>query len=205
MGVGIASMHYTAMAAAYFMPGYAPLMRHTVEVSTLGAFGIGMTTLLLLGTVLVTLWFDRRLANERLLQHLYGDLQEREAKIRRLVDANIIGIFIWNLEGKIIEANEAFLHMVEYGREDLVSGRLRWTDLTPAEWRDRDERAEAEVKATGTIQPFEKEFLRKDGSRVPVLVGSASFEGSGNEGVAFVLDLSEQSVLRRPCGAVRLI
>jgi PAS domain S-box-containing protein len=192
MGVGIASMHYTAMAAAYFMPGYAPLMRHTVEVSTLGAFGIGMTTLLLLGTVLVTLWFDRRLANERLLQHLYGDLQEREAKIRRLVDANIIGIYIWNLEGKIIEANEAFLHMVEYGREDLVSGRLRWTDLTPAEWRDRDERAEAEIKATGTVQPFEKEFLRKDGSRVPVLVGSASFEGSGNEGVAFVLDLSEQ-------------
>jgi PAS domain S-box-containing protein len=192
MGVGIASMHYTAMAAAYFMPGYAPLMRHTVEVSTLGAFGIGMTTLLLLGTVLVTLWFDRRLANERLLQHLYGDLQEREAKIRRLVDANIIGIFIWNLEGKIIEANEAFLHMVEYGREDLVSGRLRWTDLTPAEWRERDERFVAEVKATGTMQPFEKEFLRKDGSRVPVLVGSASFEGSGNEGVAFVLDLSEQ-------------
>src|SRR5207245_2051280 len=57
MGVGIASMHYTAMAAAYFMPGYAPPMRHTVEVSTLGAFGIGMTTLLLLGTTLVTMWF----------------------------------------------------------------------------------------------------------------------------------------------------
>ena len=192
MGVGIASMHYTAMAAAYFMPGYAPLMRHTVEVSTLGAFGIGMTTLLLLGTVLVTLWFDRRLANERLLQHLYADLQEREAKIRRLIDANIIGIFIWNLEGKIIEANEAFLHMVEYGREDLVSGRMRWTDLTPAEWRDRDERAVAEIKATGLFHPFEKEYFRKDGSRVPVLMGAASFEGNGNEGVAFVLDLSEQ-------------
>jgi PAS domain S-box-containing protein len=192
MGVGIASMHYSAMAAAYFMPGYAPLMRHTVEVSTLGAFGIGITTLLLLGTLLVTLWFDRRLANERLLQHLYGDLQEREAKIRRLVDANIIGIFMWNPEGKIIEANEAFLHMVAYGREDLVSGRLRWTDLTPAGWRDRDERAEAEVKANGSIQPSEREFLRKDGSLVPVLVGAASFEGSGNEGLAFVLDLSEQ-------------
>jgi PAS domain-containing protein len=52
-----------------------------------------------------------------------------------------MGIFIWNLEGKIHEANEAFLHMVEYDREDLLSGRLRWADLTPAEWRDRDERA----------------------------------------------------------------
>ena len=192
MGVGIASMHYTAMAAAYFMLGSAPLMRHTVEVSTLGAFGLGMTTLLLLGTVLITSGIERRLANERLLQHLYRDLEEREGKIRRLVDANILGIFIWNVEGEIIEANKAFLQMVEYGREDLVSTRMRWTDLTPPEWRDGDERAMAEVRVSGAVQPFEKEYLRKDGSRVPVLVGAASFEGSGNEGVAFVLDLSEQ-------------
>src|SRR3984893_17475114 len=82
--------------------------------------------------------------------------------------------------------------MVEYSREDLVSGRVRWTDLTPAEWRDRDERAAAEAKATGTVQPFQKEYFRKDGGRVPVLVGAAIFEGIGNEGVAFVLDLSEQ-------------
>src|SRR5690349_20258666 len=59
-----------------------------------------------------------------------------EAKIRRLVDANVIGIVIWSLEGTITEANEAFLQMVQYGREDLVSGRVRWMDLTPAEWRD---------------------------------------------------------------------
>ena len=67
---------------------------------------------------------------------LYRDLEEREAKIRRLVDANIIGIFIWDLDGRIFEANDAFLRMVGYDREDLVSGRLRWTDLTPPEWRD---------------------------------------------------------------------
>jgi PAS domain S-box-containing protein len=115
-----------------------------------------------------------------------------EAKIRRLVDANIIGICVWNLEGEIIEANEAFLQMVGYSREDLLTGRVRWRDLTPAEWRDRDERAVAELKATGTAQPFQKEYFRKDRSRVPVLLGAAMFEGSGNEGVAFVLDLSEQ-------------
>src|SRR6516164_2375076 len=115
-----------------------------------------------------------------------------EAKVRRLVDSNIIGICVWNLEGEIIEANEAFLHMVGYSREDLISGRVRWTDLTPAEWWDRDERAVAQLKATGTAQPFQKEYSRKDGSRVPVLIGAAMFEGSGNEGVAFVLDLSEQ-------------
>ena len=70
---------------------------------------------------------------------LYRDLVEREAKIRRLVDANIIGIFIWEFEGQIIEANDAFLRMVGYDREDLVAGRLRWTDLTPPEWRKRHE------------------------------------------------------------------
>jgi PAS domain S-box-containing protein len=123
---------------------------------------------------------------------LYRDLEEREAKIRRLVDANIIGILIWNLEGQIIEANDAFLHMLQYSQEDLVSGRLRWRDLTPAEWRDRDEQAVLEVKATGTIRPFEKEYFRKDGNRVRVLLGAAMLEGSANEGVAFVLDLSEQ-------------
>jgi PAS domain S-box-containing protein len=123
---------------------------------------------------------------------LYRDLADREGKIRRLVDANILGIFIWNLEGGIVGANEAFLRMVQYGHEDLLSGRVRWTDLTPAEWRERDERAVTELKGTGTVQPYEKEYFRKDGSRVPVLVGGALFEEGGNEGVAFLLDLSEQ-------------
>jgi PAS domain S-box-containing protein len=123
---------------------------------------------------------------------LYRDLQEREAKIRRLVDANIIGILIWNLEGRIVEANEAFLHMVGYGREDLLSGRMSWSEGTPDKWREADERALAELAATGACEPFEKEYFRKDGSRVPVLIGAALLEGRRDEGVAFVLDLSER-------------
>jgi PAS domain S-box-containing protein len=123
---------------------------------------------------------------------LYRDLEERESKIRRLVDTNIMGIFIWNLQGEILEANEAFLHMLQYSREDFVSAGIRWAELTPAEWHDREEQADAELKATGAIQPFEKEYFRKDGSRAPVMIGCAIFEGTGNEGVTFVLDLSEQ-------------
>src|SRR6201981_2185562 len=115
-----------------------------------------------------------------------------EAKIRRLVEANVVGIVMWNLEGAITEANDAFLRMVQYDREDLASGRVRWTDLTPVEWRGRDERALADLNASGIFQPIEKEYFRKDGSRVPILLGGALFEGGGNEGVAFVLDLSEQ-------------
>ena len=120
-----------------------------------------------------------------------------EAKIRRLVEANVVGIVMWNLEGAITGANDAFLRMVQYDREDLASGRVRWTDLTPAEWRGHDERAVADLKASGIFQSFEKEYFRKDGSRVPVLLGGALFEGSGNEGVAFVLDLSDQKRAER--------
>src|SRR6202521_446535 len=120
-----------------------------------------------------------------------------EAKIRRLVEANVVGIVMWNLEGAITGANEAFLRMVQYDREDLSSGRVRWTDLTPAEWRGHYERAVADLKATGIFKPFEKEYFRKDGSRVPVLLGGALLKGDGNEGVAFVLDLSEQKRAER--------
>jgi PAS domain S-box-containing protein len=123
---------------------------------------------------------------------LYSDLQEREAKIRRLVDANIIGIFIWELDGRFLDANDTFLRMVGCAREDLVSGRVRWTDLTPPEWRDRTAQAVAEMKMTGTAQPWEKEYFRRDGSRVPVLMGSAAFDEKRDQGVAFVLDLSER-------------
>jgi PAS domain S-box-containing protein len=123
---------------------------------------------------------------------LYRDLEDRERKIRRLVEANILGIVIWNVGGVIVSSNEAFVRIVHYAPEDVASGRLRWTELTPAEWRERDERALAKLKETGTVQPYEKELFRKDGSRVPVLIGGALFQEGGNEGVAFVLDLSEQ-------------
>jgi len=123
---------------------------------------------------------------------LYRDLEDREGKIRRLVDANILGIFIWKFEGAIVGANEAFVRIVQHDRDDVASGRVRWTELTPAEWRESDERALAELKQTGTAQPYEKELFRKDGSRVPVLIGAALFQEGGNEGVAFVLDLREQ-------------
>jgi PAS domain S-box-containing protein len=123
---------------------------------------------------------------------LYRDLEEREARIRRLVDSNIVGIFLWDFEGRILEANDAFLGIVGYNREDLASGSMRWTTLTPGEWHDRDDHALADLRAVGSTQPYEKEFLRKDGRRVPVLIGGALFEQAGNGGVSFILDLTEQ-------------
>ena len=123
---------------------------------------------------------------------LYRDVADREGKIRRLVDANIIGIFIADREGRILEANDAFLRVVGYDREDLVSGRVRWTELSPPEWRERDVLIQAELSSTGVVQPFEKEYFRKDGSRVPVLIGAAMFKEGGDKRLAFVLDLTER-------------
>jgi PAS domain S-box-containing protein len=123
---------------------------------------------------------------------LYRDVAEREAKIRRLVDSNIIGIFISSRMGDIIEANDAFLKMVGYDREDLAAGNMRLTDLTPPKWRASTARALEGIDTTGAVQPYEKEYLRKDGSRVPVLIGSAAFDEQRDQGVAFVLDLTER-------------
>ncbi|HEV2983848.1 MAG TPA: ATP-binding protein [Vicinamibacterales bacterium] len=120
---------------------------------------------------------------------LYRELQQREAKIRRLVDANVSGIFTYNLDGRITDANDAFLRIVGYRREDLVSGCVRWTDLTPPEWREQDERLLPQLQVAGSLQPFEKEYFRKDGSRVPILIGVAGFDD--DTGLALVLDLSE--------------
>jgi PAS domain S-box-containing protein len=141
------------------------------------------------------------------LVHANRDLAEREAKIRRLVEAAIIGIFIWDVDGRIIEANDSFLDLVQYNREDLVSGRVRWADLTPEEWHDYTARRVAEVMSTGAAQPREKEFFRRDGSRVPVLIGGAALGERPDRGVAFVVDLTErkraEEALRQSTEALR--
>ena len=144
-----------------------------------------------------------RASEERLaeISRFNRELQNRDARIKRLFDANIIGVAIWDLEGRILDANDAYLQMVGYDREDLLSGRLRWKDLTPPEWLERDERLWIpQLKITGSLAPFEKEYFRKDGSRVPVLLGLATIEDGGNQGVAFALDLTER---KRAADALR--
>ncbi|MBD1888611.1 PAS domain S-box protein [Coleofasciculus sp. FACHB-SPT9] len=120
-------------------------------------------------------------------------LQESEMRLRRIVDSNIIGIFFGDLSGKITEANDAFLQIVGYTREDLQAGEIAWNLMTPPEYVERTQQAVNELREQGVCVPFEKELIRKDGSRVFVLVGTALFEGSLQEqGVCYVLDLSER-------------
>jgi PAS domain S-box-containing protein len=113
-----------------------------------------------------------------------------DATLFRLVDANIIGVATCDTDGRILAANDAYLDMLGYTRDEFASGQIHWRDLTPHEWHDVSARAAAELKATGRCQSFEKEYFRKDGSRVPVLMASAAIDESQRQIVAFVLDLT---------------
>jgi PAS domain S-box-containing protein len=113
------------------------------------------------------------------------------------MDIGLFGVLTWTLSGRITDANETFLGMVGYDRDDVEAGRADWLEMTPPECRDRDAAAVDEMRRTGRHRPFEKEFLRKDGSRVPVLIGSALFSGSDTEGVSFAFDLSSHREAER--------
>jgi two-component system CheB/CheR fusion protein len=124
---------------------------------------------------------------------LFHDITERrhaEARFHRLVDSNVQSVIFWNKRGEITGANDAFLQLTRYTREDLDNKRISWLAMTPPEYTDRDLRALKEIAAHGVCAPYEKEWIRKDGTRVSVLLGSAIFEDNPNEGVCFALDLS---------------
>lgn len=120
-------------------------------------------------------------------------LRTSEARIRRFIDSNIQGVLICDFSGRITAANDAFLGIIGYTRADLAAGRVNWQALTPPEWAPQDEQAVTELSTRGVTAPWEKEYIRKDGSRVPVFVGVALLDSPNNqtgESVAFVLDLS---------------
>ena len=119
-------------------------------------------------------------------------LREREARIRRLMESNIIGILFWDIHGGVSDANDAFLRLVGYSREDLQSGSLQWTSFVPLTRTPADLQAREQLWRTGVISPYERDFIRKDGTRIPVLNGAAFLEGSQENGIGFVLDLSER-------------
>lgn len=111
-------------------------------------------------------------------------------RLETLFETNLIGSVTWSLAGRITRANDAFLAMVGHTRGDLESGRMSWRAMTPADHAEADERAMAELLERRVHAPYEKEFLRKDGSRVPVLVSAAFFPDSDDQGVSFIVDLS---------------
>lgn len=115
-----------------------------------------------------------------------------EAQFRRVAESNIIGILFYDLYGGVVDANDAFLEMIGYTRDELAAGLINWQALTPAEWRDQDRVRVGELEALGTCAPFEKEYVRKDGGRVAVLISASMLDEAGGQGLAFVVDVTER-------------
>jgi PAS domain S-box-containing protein len=123
------------------------------------------------------------------------DITERKranARFHRLVESNAQAVIFWNTKGEITDANDAFLKLTQYTREDLEAGRINWAAMTPPEYAELDRRALAELAATGFCTPIDKEFFRKDGTRLPIVIGAATFEDNPAEGVSFLLDRTER-------------
>lgn len=119
-------------------------------------------------------------------------LQESESRFRRLFESNLVGIMFWNINGPILDANDAFLSIIGYSQEDLKAQRLYWTALTPPDIKEVDQKALHELATRGVFMPYEKEYICKDNRRVPILLGGTFLENSQENGVAFVLDISER-------------
>jgi PAS domain S-box-containing protein len=119
-------------------------------------------------------------------------LRQSEARFRRIVDSNMIGVCFWDIRGGISEANDLFLSIVGGARADLVTGRLKWRDITPPELRPQVEGVLRAMSNLGACAPFATEFLKADGGRVPVVMGAAYLDDSRERGVSFVLDMTER-------------
>jgi PAS domain S-box-containing protein len=118
-------------------------------------------------------------------------LAESESRFRSLFEANIVAVLIADDE-RVLEANDAFLQMVGHTREELAAGELDWRRMTPAEHADADAAAMEHLRSEGVAEPWEKEYFRKDGTRVPVLIGCATLGTEPFRAVCFALDLTER-------------
>jgi PAS domain S-box-containing protein len=116
-----------------------------------------------------------------------------EQRFRKLFESDIIGVMATDLQGHILEANTAFLRMTGYSEQDLAHDTMSWSDMTPVEYRAAHQGVLQELAEKGVAHAFEKEYIRKDGSRVPVLLGIVRV--SNNEAVSFVLDMTERKRL----------
>ena len=122
-------------------------------------------------------------------------LRRSEARFRKLAESNVIGVVVVNAADTVIEANEPFMRMTGRSENELADGKLQWSALTPAEWRPMDAQAHKELQEVGACQPFEKELIGPDGTRVPVLVGTVALDAGSY--VAFVLDISRHKQLEQ--------
>ncbi|MHC5768190.1 MAG: PAS domain S-box protein [Nostoc sp.] len=192
MEAGLLATALSTLAVSYFFlePVFSLLVASLDNILRLGLF-------VLVTTIINLLNLELRTAKQH-LQMTLQKLQLSETKFRRLVESNIIGVIVAKMDGAMptagyayAEANDAFLRMVDYSQEDLLAGQVRWREMIPPEYIETNNSAIAELTTKGGCQSFENEYIRKDGSRVPILLGSALLENNQDDIISFVIDLSK--------------
>lgn len=157
------------------------------------AFGLSLLVVVLMISFCVLIWHNAALVEGLIKERDRAKvaLRIKEEKLNSFVDADLIGIIFCEINGTIQQANDEFLRMIGYTQEDLQAG-INWISLTPPEYLPLDEQGIVEAKANGACTPYEKEYICKDGSRVPILVGYTLLGEKREESVAFILDLSDR-------------
>ncbi|PSR13981.1 histidine kinase [filamentous cyanobacterium CCP3] len=184
LGPGLMATVLSTIAINYFY--VAPL--YTLHINNVG-YLTRLSVFVMAALLISSLNQAQRLAQRRAEANLQA-WRESESRFSRLAESGIIGTILADLNGAVLEANDAFLNMVGYTRDDLRSGQIRWQEMTPSEYRDVSERSQAELRTRGVCTPFEKEYIRKDGSRAPILLGSAML--SESTVIGFVLDIADR-------------
>jgi len=124
-------------------------------------------------------------------------LRESEIKFKKLFNSSIIGVVVSRSADKIYEANDTFLRMVGYSREEFEQGKINIISLTPEKWLEGNAKAIEELRHFGESSTWEKEYIRKDGTLVPVLIGSTMLDAKEETILTFVLDISERKELEQ--------
>jgi PAS domain S-box-containing protein len=188
MGLGVLAIALSVTTALYFLiePVYSFDFLSSLNIL------IQLTTFSLVSFLITALSSELRTARHKAETSLKL-LQNSEMRFSRLVESNIIGVIVTDMKnGSIVEANDAFLNMIGYRREDLTANQIKWREITPPEYLLLSEHSVEELKTTGVCKPFEKEYICKDGTRVPVLLGSVIVGDAEETVIGFVVDLSER-------------
>lgn len=166
---------------SYVLSEGARWVKRVLQLLGIGAF---------LALLMIVLSVSRRIV--RGIEQTERELLISENRFRSLYQTNILGIMEWHGDGRVLDANQAFLDMIGYRHEDLLHSRLSWRELTPQDGHERDNLALAEIERKGFCTPFEKEFVARDGQRVPVYLGAVLLDGEDDRGICYVIDQTSQ-------------